>query len=92
MKDEQLAGLERLAKYQERTDSKIVPLTAEIVLQFVADYRSLRQRAEAAEAELAAIPYRQLYDAWHSGDDGYIIRDAEDVAVWLAQWKLKQPA
>lgn len=51
-----------------------------------------RQRAEAAEAELAAIPYRQLYDVWHSGDDGYIIKDAEDVAVWLAKWKLKQPA
>jgi hypothetical protein len=42
------------------------------------------------EAELAAIPYRQIYDMWHSGDEGYIIADANDVAVWLAKWNLKQ--
>lgn len=55
MTDEQLAGLERLAQYQARTDSKIVALTSDIVLQYVRDFRIMRQRAEAAEARVAEL-------------------------------------
>ena len=77
---------------QPHSDTGWVVFAQTAVPALLAERDALAAEVRTLRAQLDAVPYAQLYRAWHNDDNGYIVADANAIAVWLAKWKLSQPA